>query len=233
MMGFYNINAAGPGEGQAGQPLFQTFGRAGFFSHRYDGYLSGNYHALQLALNRPLTKGIFVKGAYTWSKAMNRQDDDGWATIDWNHPSVLSKNYGPAGFDRTHVFQLGFVADLPFGKEGGGVVNAIIKDWSLNGIFSYVTGTPFTVESSGASVNAPGNLQTADLVGTPDKLGGIGAEQPLLRSERVGPRDRGPFRQHRAATRCGARGPRTSTSRSSAGSRSSGSRWRRASRPST
>ena len=95
----------------SGAPLFRA---------RYDGYLSSNYHSLQVALNRPFTKGFFVKGAYTWSKAMNRQDDDGWATVDWNQPSVLCKNYGPAGFDRAHVFQLGFVAELPFGKDGIG-----------------------------------------------------------------------------------------------------------------
>ena len=178
MMGFYNINAAGPGEGQEGRPLFQTFGRSGFFSHRYDGYLSGNYHALQLAVNRPLTKGMFVKAAYTWSKAMNRQDDDGWSTIDWNTPEFMYKNYGPAGYDRTHVFQLGFVAELPFGKDGSGALNAIIKDWSVNGIFSYVTGTPFNVTAPDASVNAPGNLQTADLVGSPNQLGGIGSADP-------------------------------------------------------
>ena len=133
---------------------------------------------MQIALNRPFTKGLYVKGAYTWSKAMNRQDDDGWGTIDWNHPSVLSKNYGPAGFDRTHVFQLGFVAELPFGKDGGGVLNAIVKNWSLNGIFSYVTGRPFTVSAPGSSVNAPGNAQTADLVGTPNQVGGIGGSSP-------------------------------------------------------
>jgi hypothetical protein len=178
MMGFYDINSAAAGQGQAGQPLFQTFGRSSAISWRYDGYLSGNYHALQLALNRPLTKGLFVKGAYTWSKAMNRQDDDGWATIDWNHPSVMSKNYGPAGYDRTHMFQLGFVAELPFAKNSSSPVAAIVKDWSVNGIFSYVSGTPFTIDSSGASVNAPGNRQTADLVGSPNQLGGIGSGNP-------------------------------------------------------
>jgi hypothetical protein len=177
MMGFYDINAAAAGEGQQGQPIFRSFGRTAT-SWRYDGYLSGNYHALQLALNRPLTKGLFVKGAYTWSKAMNRQDDDGWANLDYPHPSVFDKNYGPGGYDRTHVFQLGFVAELPFGKGGKSAVNAIIKDWSVNGIFSYVTGTPFTVSAPGDSVNAPGNLQTADLVGTPNKLGGIGGSSP-------------------------------------------------------
>jgi hypothetical protein len=76
------------------------------------------------------------------------------------------------------MFQLGFVAELPGGKNGSGPLNAIVKNWALNGIFSWVTGAPFTVTASGASVNAPGNLQTADLVGTPNKLGGIGPGNP-------------------------------------------------------
>jgi hypothetical protein len=177
MMGLYDINAAGAGQGRAGQLLFQRFGRTEPL-WRYDGYLSGNYHSLQISLNRPFTRGMFVKGAYTWSKAMNRQDDDGWGTIDWNHPSVLSKNYGPAGFDRTHMFQLGFVAELPSGNGKSGALNAIARNWSLNGIFSYVSGIPFNVRAPGSSVNAPGNLQSADLVGTPTKLGGIGGGNP-------------------------------------------------------
>jgi hypothetical protein len=172
-----NINAAAPGQGQAGQLLFQKFKRTSALN-RWDGWLSSNYHALQVAINRPFTKGFFVKGAYTWSKAMNRTDDDGWAGVTYNTPEALDKNYGPAGFDRTHMFQLGFVAELPFGKNGSGPLNAIVKDWAINGIFSYVTGRPFTVTASGASLNAPGNGQTADLVGTPNKLGGIGAANP-------------------------------------------------------
>ena len=177
LMGLYDINSAGAGQGRAGQPLFQKFGRTEAL-WRYDGYLSSNYHSLQVALNRPFTNGFFVKGAYTWSKAMNRQDDDAWATVDRPHASVFSTNYGPAGYDRTHMFQLGFVAELPGGKNGSGPLNAIVKNWALNGIFSWVTGAPFTVTASGASVNAPGNTQTADLVGTPNKLGGIGPGNP-------------------------------------------------------
>ena len=177
LMGLYDINTAAAGQGQAGQPLFQKFGRTQPL-WRFDGYLSSNYHGLQLALNRPFTRGFFVKGAYTWSKAMNRQDDDAWATLDYPHPSVLSKNYGPAGYDRTHVFQLGFVAELPMGRNGGGPVNAILKGWSINGIASAVSGTPFTVTASGASLNAPGNNQTADQVANPTKIGGIGPGHP-------------------------------------------------------
>ncbi len=176
-LGFQDINASGAGEGRAGQPLYQAWGRTAF-TWKFDGWLSSNYHSLQVALNKPFSKGLLIKTAYTYSKAMNRVDDDGWANSSWNSADLLYKNYGPAGYDRTHVFELGFVADLPFGKNGSGAGNAIIKDWSLNGIFSAFTGTPFTVTASGASVNARGNQQTADLVGTPTKLGGIGSDNP-------------------------------------------------------
>ena len=176
-LGFISINSAGPGEGQAGRPLNQKFGRTAG-TYRFDGWLDANYHSLQVALNKPFSKGFFLKGAYTWSKAMNRTDEEGWATVDWNYSSLQYKNYGPAGYDRTHIFQLGFLAELPFGKNGSGVGNAIVKNWAVNGVFSAFTGTPFTVGASGASLNAPGNSQYADLVGTPDKLGGIGADNP-------------------------------------------------------
>jgi hypothetical protein len=176
-MGFLDINAAGAGEGFPGAPLFQRFGRT-VATHRFDGWLSSNYHSLQVALNKPFSRGFFIKGAYTWGKAMNRTDDDGWATVQWNHPSVLFKNYAPAIYDRTHVFQLAFVAELPFGRRGLGIFNALAREWSLNGIVSAFTGTPFTVRAPGASVDAPGNQQSADLVGAPTQLGGIGADDP-------------------------------------------------------
>jgi outer membrane receptor protein involved in Fe transport len=175
-LGFRDINAAGVGQGQAGRPL-AAFHRTAF-TGRFDGWLSANYHSLQMALNKPFAKGLFLKGAYTYSKAMNRTDDDGWSTVDWNSDALLSKNYGPAGYDRTHVFQLGFVADLPMGKNGSGVLNAIVKNWSVNGTFSAFSGTPFTATASGASLNAPGNRQYADQVGTPNKTGAIGADTP-------------------------------------------------------
>jgi hypothetical protein len=185
-IGFYDINAAGPGQGQSGRPLVAAFGRTAF-TWRFDGWLSSNYHSLQLALNKPFSRGFFLKGAYTWSKAMNRTDDDGWANTDWNHPSLLYKNYGPAGFDRTHIFQLGFLYELPLGKEGSGVASAILKDWSLNGVVSAFTGTPFNVTASGASLNAPGNAQYADLVGTPNKTGDIGGDTPYYDTDAWAP----------------------------------------------
>ena len=80
------------------------------------GRTKSRYHALQVALNRPFRNGLLLKGAYTLSKAKNETDDDGWAGLTWNYPAKLADNFALAGFDRTHVFQMGFVYELPFGE---------------------------------------------------------------------------------------------------------------------
>ena len=57
-----------------------------------------------------------VKGAYTYSKTIDYTDDDGWAAVGWNWAPVFQRNRAAAGFDRTHVLQIGWLYELPFGK---------------------------------------------------------------------------------------------------------------------
>ena len=73
-----------------------------------------------MAINRPFKNGLLLKGAYTLSRAKNEADDDGWAGLDWNAPSQLSRNYALAGYDRTHVFQMAFVYELPYKTTSSG-----------------------------------------------------------------------------------------------------------------
>ena len=93
----------------------RAFGRT-IPTNMWDGYLSSNYHSLQVAVNRSFAKGLMIKGAYTYSKAIDYTDDDGWASVGWNWAPVFQRNRATAGFDRTHVFQVGWVYELPFGK---------------------------------------------------------------------------------------------------------------------
>jgi hypothetical protein len=183
---FWNFNYADAGEGQDGQILYQRFGRTSS-THRFDGMAKTGYHSLQVAFNKPFSQGLFLKVAYTWSKAMNESDDAGWAGVSWNSPQVMFRNYALAGYDRAHMFQTGFVWEMPFGRDSDGVFAAIVKDWSLNGIFSAFTGNPGTVSSSGSSLNARGNSQTADIVSEPVKTGNIGADTPYYETSAWAP----------------------------------------------
>lgn len=163
----WNADYSTPGTGLAGAPLFQQFGR-NTATLLWNGWTDTQYHGLQASLNGRLAEGLIIRGSYTWSKAMNWQDDDGWAGISWNDPAMWSKNWALAGFDRTHNFQIGGSYELPFGKGKKhfteGAASYILGNWQLNGTLAAFSGTPMTITTDGASLNARGNTQTADQI---------------------------------------------------------------------
>ena len=176
MLADQDINASRPGEGNAGRPYASITGRKQAIT-MWDSYLNSDYHSLQMAINRSFSKGLMLKGAYTWSKAINMADDEGWAGVGWNHADVFARNRARAGYDRRHVFQMGFVYDLPFLKNSSTAVGTILGNWQVSGILAAYTGTPATIFASGSSLNAAGAWQTADQVGPVRKLGGVGPGQ--------------------------------------------------------
>jgi hypothetical protein len=173
-----DINSGYPGSGTTGLPYYAAYGRT-VPTNMSDGYLSSSYNSLQVAVNRSFSKGLLVKGAYTWSHAIDYTDDDGWASTSWNWAPVFQRNRASAGFDQTHVFNLAWVYELPVGKgkqfANSGIAAQIIGGWQLSGSHSSYTGTPFTITAPGTSLNAPNNLQTADQIAAVQFLGGVGS----------------------------------------------------------
>jgi hypothetical protein len=162
----YDINAGFPGSGTALLPQ-AGIGRT-VPTDMWDGYLSAEYNSLQVALNKQFSNGLMLKGAYTWSHAINYTDDDGWAGVDWNWAPAFQRNRASAGFDRRHVFTLGWVYELPFGPKkkfvSTGIASKILGDWQVSGIENCYTGMPMYIYADGTSLNAPDNTQTADQV---------------------------------------------------------------------
>jgi hypothetical protein len=178
ILGDRDINAGFPGSGTTGLPLYGAYGRT-LALNMWDGYLSAEYNSLQVAVNKSFAKGLMVKGAYTYSKAIDYTDDDGWVSVGWNWPAVFQRNRAAAGYDRAHVFQIGWVYSLPLGKgrqflNNSKVADAILGHWSVNGLTAAYTGTPFTVTSPNNSLNAPNNTQTADQIAPIQFLGQVG-----------------------------------------------------------
>jgi len=177
----WNGNAAAPGAGNAGRPAARRFGRT-VDTLYWNGWLSANYHALQVAINRRAAGGVMIKGAYTYSKAMNMTDEDGWTGLNFNYEPHIRRNRAQAGYNIPHIFQLGYVYEPPFGKgkryATDGAARWILGGWQINGHTALYQGRPFTVGASGVALNAPGNTQTADQVKTDvQKIGGAGARQ--------------------------------------------------------
>jgi hypothetical protein len=170
-----NINTDAPGEdvNSANRYLAKLYGRTNAMN-MWDAFGYGAYDSLQASLNKNLTRGLFLKGAYTFSKSLSMADEDGWAGLPlWN--TDYSRNYAPTGYDRRHMFTLGWVYQIPVGRGrhyqvSRKALDLIAGGWQVSGIFSKYSGLPFNVSGSGNSLRSAGNSQTADLVATVTKI---------------------------------------------------------------
>jgi len=176
---FLDINASQiPGSGDDGRPLFAQFGRTAT-TREWDGRTHSSYHSLQVTVNRRVKGGLFLKGAYTYSHAIDMADYGDWTAFNWNAPMVFDRNRASASNNIPHVIQLGYVYELPFGAgkkwANSGMSSAVLGGWQINGTFSAYQGRQFTITASGSELNMPGNLQTADLVkASVAKVGKVG-----------------------------------------------------------
>lgn len=177
-----NINAAGPGGGNAGRALYPQFGRISNINY-FTPFNTASYNGLQSQVTRRFGASTFG-AVYTLSRAIGYADDQD-AGLTWNWVPMLQRNKAVQGFDRTHNFQFYGQYEIPAGRGKGfashGVAAAVLGGWQTNWILSRYSGTPFTITTSGTSVNAPGNTQTADQV-LPSVaiLGGHGSGQPYF-----------------------------------------------------
>ncbi len=123
------INASAPGTGLAGRPLYQQFGLSANIQEIMP-YKTATYDALQTQLTRRWG-GSQIGLVYTFSKALNYQDNDAWPGIQW--APAWNLNRGLAGYDRTNNFQTYWVLDAPFGKghrlASQGIGSKLLGGW--------------------------------------------------------------------------------------------------------
>lgn len=181
-LGYRDLNWSPINGGQAGRQLNQRFGRTAQ-TRVATAIGDSTYHALQTQLNRRFSHGFQIGMNYTYSQARGVAgvpNSDSAARIQI--PEYYHLNYGRSDIDRPHVFNFTSIVELPFGPgrrwlNEGGVLGAIVGGWQLNNVISVLSGSPFNVTASGASLNAPESAQRADLVGTPTVYGTGGAER--------------------------------------------------------
>ena len=163
------------GGGVASEPENILFKRTAATNAVFLGF-SSNYQSLQTQLTRRFSKGLSLTTAYTWSKTLNYQSGDDGGLLFF---AQLRRNYAPADFERRHNYEQSFTYELPIGRGhryfSSGPAQLVLGGWKASGIVSVVSGTPFTVNANGGSLNTPGTTQTANLVGPYRVLHGIGA----------------------------------------------------------
>lgn len=124
---------------------------------------TSNYDSLQASIKKRFAHGLSFDANYTWSKLLDEQDSSGWGRVagaaiyqDAYNPKA---NYGPSNFDIAQMFKGDLVYQLPFGKgrsflqDSGGFVDALLGGWHISGIWTILTGSPFTPTWGGTNLS--------------------------------------------------------------------------------
>ena len=183
-----NLNAAPIGGGNPGRVLSAKFGKGftdiGCLCPDTNAY----YDSLQTRVTRRLGGGSNIGVVYTFSKAINSEDNEELGSVLfaggfllWAHPAYRDRNKALAGYDRTHNLSVYGTYELPFGPgkqfATTGLAGKLAGGWQFSWLTQRMSGTPFTLVGGGTQVNAPGNTQTPDQIGTLRILGGVGPTQ--------------------------------------------------------
>jgi hypothetical protein len=137
-----------------------------------------DYHAFQLAVDKRFTGGLAYQVAYTFSKALT--ENDGWFGAEGKNvadPYNPRASLSPAGYDLPHILTVNSNYEIPVGRgkrfaTNNHVVDNIIGNWQLNGIFTIRSGQRYSVITSNDQANT-GNTgwagyEQANLVGNAD-----------------------------------------------------------------
>ena len=141
-------------------------------------------------MEKRLSNDLSFLTAFTYGKSIDEVSTaslgfhGGGYARDWNHPEWEK---GPSDFDQKFRFVNSFSYTLPIGKGKkflgrlNGVGNAILGGWELQGIQSYTSGVPLTIQASNGESNTDGDAEER-----PNRRGGRSALSVAIRTRASG-----------------------------------------------
>jgi outer membrane receptor protein involved in Fe transport len=153
------------------------------------GVANSSYNALETSLRKRFSHGLSFLASYTWSHSI---DDVSSFNITGSasqpvagendlaqDPFDLTAERGRSMFDSHHRFVLSYQWSLPFLQHSSNWYGKVLGNWQLNGIFTAMSGGPFTVFDS----------NDVSLQGQAPEITGFSANRPnLIGNPNSGPR---------------------------------------------
>jgi outer membrane receptor protein involved in Fe transport len=150
---------------------------------------NSSYNALQTSLRKRFSHGLSFLASYTWSHSIDdvssfnitgsaSQPVAGENDLAQN-PFDLAAERGPSMFDARNRFVLSYQWSIPFLQHSSSWYGHVLGNWQLNGIFTAMSGTPFTVFDS----------NDVSLQGQAPEISGFSSNRPnVIGNPNSGPR---------------------------------------------
>ncbi len=135
------------------------------------------YQGLQTTLQKRFSNGLSFSIAHTFSKSLmegyGRNEGDGFNPNTYQDPRNRAAEKARVGFDVTHNVVSNFVYELPKLSNSNGFLRTVLGGWQTNGVLTFRTGFPFTV-NQGAITN------TANVTVRPNRIADGSISNPTV-----------------------------------------------------
>jgi hypothetical protein len=131
---------------------------------------NSNYHAATLSVRQRLGTSLLMDFNYTLSHSLD--DASGLQTSGTFggafilNPILQKQSYANSDFDIRHIINSNAIWEIPFGRgkrffhDAGGVVNNLIGNWQMTGIFRWNSGAPVSAPFDDARWATNWNVQS-------------------------------------------------------------------------
>jgi hypothetical protein len=104
------------------------------------------YNALQFQATKRMSHALQVNASYTWSHSLDEGSGLGAGLFfNGNDPLKPKTAYASSDFDRTHVFTISYVYQLPTRTYASRFVDKVANGWGIQGVTMAQSGQPFSV----------------------------------------------------------------------------------------
>ena len=136
---------------------------------------SSRYDALQLNVQKRLSRGLQFGGNYTYSKSMDNDSatiagdafSNSVTTWFWFAPGL---SWAPSDFNFTHTASVNAIWQIPVSASLHGPAAQVLRGWQVGGIFKANSGVPTTPLISGDPMGVQNS--GSDTFGIPNKIAG-------------------------------------------------------------
>jgi hypothetical protein len=154
------LNVPTPGPGAIQSRRFNTFWGAGT---EYQNTAEASYNALQVTAETRDWHGLFLLGAYTWSKSLDNDSLDSATPVE--NPYNLLNEWGVSDYNIPSRFTLSMTYALPLLRNRSGIASDVLGGWRVANIITLQSGLPFTPTISTDQANT-GRPQRPNRIGS-------------------------------------------------------------------
>ena len=117
---------------------------------------TANYHSLQIAAGRPLSRNMMVNGFYVWSHALQSSNESAIGQMTAQDFANLWEEKGPMDADRRNVATISGMWKIDYYHGENFFMKQVVNGWTISPIWVMQSGQPLEL-TTGSTKNDDSN----------------------------------------------------------------------------